>query len=678
MPEATVDKERYEILDELGRGGMATVFRAYDGVAEDEVAIKVIHRRFADDEAMVEAFQREAALMQQIDHQGVVRVFGTTEIDGRAAIVMELLDGGVLRDRILATGGFDEDQALPVMEQILEALSAVHQAGMVHRDVKPHNVVFDGQGRPKLIDFGIGQAQELLEIEAAGQVGTVEYMAPEQIDGMAVDGRADLYAAGIMFFELLCGHVPYRADSAAAVMRMHRDAEVPDPRFFEPQISERVAQVIIKALAKHPADRFSRADEMRAVLNGEQESLPPVRVHREWTRLVELYDSHGQMAADPERDGHEWVVFSGTIEAAQIDRLNNQFYAIERVEREYDRSYGVSMSDRVGWRLSDFLRDIHRTLLAPHSSPGINAGPGVSVSEPLPDTDRANQLRREGIARGLTRQGAEKLVGHLESLGATVRIAKTARFSKGDSWLTRFLLDKGTILGICLIFGMPPLLWLLLFVSDPAYAISVDLVVWPALLVAVMAGIMVAYVSAGPWIQRTSPLSMGSSNYRLDFTQAPQLTDRTGLVGLRQLELVRAIQSPRAAASFERAVSLTMHAAEVAPELHEGHPDRMLDELSDLGDKVVRAEEIVATIRPADLASRIRRLDRQIAGSDDRDEIDELMEEKARLRRQLEDRDEAQENLEGLAQQLLDRASRLEEVIGPRLSKRELARREAK
>ena len=151
---------RYRLREVLGRGGIAEVYRAYDEAAEMDVAIKVLHDFLADDEGMIEAFEREAFLMRSVDHRGVVQIYGTTEVEGRPAIVMELCDGGDLHERIARRGVFSEEDAIGIISGILEALAACHEQGIIHRDIKPHNVMFDATDRPKLIDFGIAQAED--------------------------------------------------------------------------------------------------------------------------------------------------------------------------------------------------------------------------------------------------------------------------------------------------------------------------------------------------------------------------------------------------------------------------------------------------------------------------------------------------------------------------------------
>lgn len=404
--DAASSSHRYALKEVIGRGGMATVYRAFDEAAEMDVAIKILHEHLIDDAAMVEALQREAAVMRRVDHPGVVDVYATVEIDGRPGIAMELCEGGDLRRRLARRGSFDEDEALDIVIPLLDTLAACHEEGLVHRDVKPHNVVFDDRENPRLIDFGIGQAEELMAADEAGQVGTVEYMAPERIDGLAIDGRSDLYSVGVLLFELLCGHVPYRAESASEVLRMHREADVPDARVFEPAVSAPVAEAIMCAMAKQPEKRFDHPEQMVAALRGEDATDSEIPGHSSWKALREHYGAHSSLGASAEGSGEEWVIYVPP-------------HLVEEGARQ-----GADYAAAIGELIDDY-------------------GPYLTVADDEGHTvdsgGRGQELvARYGIARGLSRQGAEALTKRLEHHNLLVRFNRRVRHRRRESpWTIR-------------------------------------------------------------------------------------------------------------------------------------------------------------------------------------------------------------------------------------------------
>lgn len=270
----------YTIQSLLGQGGMASVYRARQENLDRDVAVKVLPPWFAADRSFVERFNQEARLVARLSHPNIVTVHDANEHNGHLYIVMQLVDSGTLKhrlDQLQAQGKtLDVSEASRIFTQLASALSYAHDKGIIHRDIKPVNVLMDRSGRPILSDFGIAKALEdtkALTRHGAG-VGTPEYMSPEQCRGVAVDGRADIYALGVMLFEALTGRLPFQGDNYPALAHSHVYETPPHPSAINPTIDPTIAQVILTALEKHPAQRYQRASDMAEALERAVYSLP--------------------------------------------------------------------------------------------------------------------------------------------------------------------------------------------------------------------------------------------------------------------------------------------------------------------------------------------------------------------------------------------------------------------
>ena len=213
----TVVDERYKVLNRIGSGGMADVYCAEDLQLGRRVALKLLYRRFAEDEEFVERFRREASSAAGLQHPNVVAVFDRGEFDGTYYIAMEYLEGRSLKQVVRQEGALDPDRAIDLVIQILKAARFAHRRGIVHRDIKPHNVIVDDEGRAKVTDFGIARAGASDMTETGSIMGTAQYLSPEQAQGHPVDARADLYSIGVVLYELLTGRVPFDAESAVTI-----------------------------------------------------------------------------------------------------------------------------------------------------------------------------------------------------------------------------------------------------------------------------------------------------------------------------------------------------------------------------------------------------------------------------------------------------------------------------
>ena len=631
---------RYTLGEVLGRGGMATVFRADDRQRGSSVAIKVLHPHLSGDEAMEEAFYREAELMKSLASPGVVEVFETTEIDGRPAIVMELLEGKTVRQWLAIEGTLSEEQALQVVRPVLEVLIEAHDRGIVHRDVKPDNILLDGQGMPRLIDFGIGQAEELVELANAGQIGTVEYMAPERIDGLAIDGRSDLYSTAVMLFELLCGHLPYRADSAAAVMKMHRNAEVSDPSFFAPEISPHLRQAIMIALAKYPEQRFDSAEEMLAMIEGRSDAgdREEIADHERWIALVESEELAHIMAAPVEEEGYEWVVFVPRPDEVFQHEGRRKFAAIRSILMDHGRFLQI---------------------------PVAQAKQGAEET-----LEWTRLMQHNGVARGLSRKGAELVVEALEDAGIPSRHARRPRKRRREGRLVQ-LVGASQVGNIML--GALLILWAAFFlVAREGYAGSPPAWLDPAFVVfTITLGLSVGWFGT-PAMAREFWYCRFSRAFLLDFCNPRRQRGRQRdeeseqIVGADHLHLARQMRSSRIRASFERGLNLSLHLLDFLEDT--GLPGRpqveaAIKELTELARELIEVEERIALVRPGELVSQIRALERQIADATDADDVGSAIERKSSLQDQLKARDKARHRQQLLAQHLLALTTDLEGML---------------
>jgi serine/threonine-protein kinase len=257
---------RYEVLAVLGRGGMGTVYSARDRVIDETVALKVLRPEIADSPEFNQRFLNEVRLARRVTHPIVCRIHEYGEDGGLRFLVMELVKGQDLR-RLLATGPLTPERALEIAIQAADGLQAIHTAGIIHRDLKTANLMVDGAGGIKLMDFGIAKPVEGGDKAAPSGyiVGTPEYMSPEQGRGRSVDARSDIYSLGVVVYELFTGRVPFHADTPIATLMMHVEAP---PPLDDPALPPAVVVVLRRALAKDPGDRYPSAEAMADALRG--------------------------------------------------------------------------------------------------------------------------------------------------------------------------------------------------------------------------------------------------------------------------------------------------------------------------------------------------------------------------------------------------------------------------
>ena len=283
---------RYEIIRNIGEGGMANVYLAYDIILNRNVAVKVLRGDLADDEKFVRRFQREANSASSLHHPNIVEMYDVGEDDGKYYIVMEFLDGRTLKSLIKRRGALTVLEVIDIMTQLTSAIACAHDKYIIHRDIKPQNVMILEDGKVKITDFGIAMALNSQDLTQTNSVmGSVHYLAPEQASGGASTIKCDIYSLGILMFELLTGKVPFKGENAVEIAIKHMKDPIPSVRSYNEEIPQSIENIVLKACAKNPRNRYDSVNEM---YNDIVHSLDDE--HRSDQRLIYKY---------PERDVDE-------------------------------------------------------------------------------------------------------------------------------------------------------------------------------------------------------------------------------------------------------------------------------------------------------------------------------------------------------------------------------------
>ncbi len=305
--------ERYKIIKSIGEGGMANVYLAYDTILEREVAVKILRGDLAEDEKFVRRFQREANSASSLKHPNIVEVYDVGEDNGKYFIVMEYINGKTLKSLIKKRGVLTVEEVIDIMLQLTSAVSCAHDSYIIHRDIKPQNVMILEDGRVKITDFGIAMALNNNELTQTNSVmGSVHYLPPEQANGSGSTIKSDIYSLGILMFELLTGKLPFKGENAVEIAIKQMREPIPSVCEISPDIPQIVENVILRACAKNPKNRYDSAREMYEDL---KTCLDPVR--RDEKRIVYKY---------PENDLEETKVMPN------LSRLNNHINETEEVE----------------------------------------------------------------------------------------------------------------------------------------------------------------------------------------------------------------------------------------------------------------------------------------------------------------------------------------------------------
>lgn len=273
QPGSLVDS-RYKVAQRIGSGGMADVYLCQDQHLNRQVALKVMHERFAADKQFVERFEREAQAAAGLQHKNVVGVYDRGKVDSTYYIAMEYLPGRTLKDVVNAMGALDPKLAIHLVQQVLAAEKFAHSRGIVHRDIKPQNVMIDDEWNAKVTDFGIAHNPVAGDVTQTGQmIGTAQYISPEQAQGKPISSASDIYSTGAVLYELLTGKVPFDGESSVAIALKHINGPTPRPSAVNPAVPPVLDAVVLKAMAKSPVERYASAEEFDTALENAKNAL---------------------------------------------------------------------------------------------------------------------------------------------------------------------------------------------------------------------------------------------------------------------------------------------------------------------------------------------------------------------------------------------------------------------
>jgi len=327
-------KERYDVLSELGRGGMGIVYKVHDRITEETVALKVLKPEIAADPGAMERFKNELRLGRRITHNNVCRTYEFSLAAGCAYITMEFVDGESLRNVIARFGGLPVRKAIQIALQICSGLREAHNQGIVHRDLKPENIMIDSSGNAKIMDFGIARLATTALTQGTVAVGTPAYMAPEQVEGKNVDARTDIYALGLVLYEMFTGRPAFVADTPVAML-VKQFSETPlPPRKIEPTIPPRIEDAIIRCLEKSPGERFPAVDNL-------------ITIFEKANREDFLQENRVVLSAPPKTSKKSKLPEEGNPHSSSIDRL---VFEIEQRCPQLKKEFG---SGTVNFRTPD-------------------------------------------------------------------------------------------------------------------------------------------------------------------------------------------------------------------------------------------------------------------------------------------------------------------------------------
>ena len=278
---------RYELVEKIGTGGMAIVYRAKDSLLSREVAVKILQPQFADNEKAVKRFRHEAKSVASLNHPNIINIFDIGQDDELEYIVMEYITGQDLKEKISQEGKFNPAKAIKIIKEVCQALIKAHRNNIIHCDIKPHNILLTSDERVKVTDFGIAQAvTDATMVHTESIVGSAHYLSPEQARGSKVTTKSDLYSLGIVLYELVTGELPFEGDNSVSVALKHVKEQPPSPVEYNQDLSPKLVDVILKLLAKNPSDRYNSANELLKDLKEVDESLEGLEISNQETMVI--------------------------------------------------------------------------------------------------------------------------------------------------------------------------------------------------------------------------------------------------------------------------------------------------------------------------------------------------------------------------------------------------------
>lgn len=612
---------RFQIVAKLGQGGMATVYLARDLTAHNQVALKVLFPHLRDDELVVERFRREIAAVRRIGHKNVISIFDLIETERLLCLVLEHHPGLDLKQLIRRRGPLPQAEVVCIADQVLQGLAVAHQQGVVHRDIKPHNILVSDDGVARIADFGLARVDDLLGVTTHTMtLGTPEYLPPELLSSPVVDGRADIYSLGVTLFEALTGRLPFRASSPMLLLRMHQEERVPDPRSILEDLDEHLCQVIQRAMAKDPLERFATAEQMRqALLNPQTLQLLAATVEEAHCGNCDAPQVPGLPVCS--ECGHE------LLQIATVDRGGYRVFLPRRHSWTVaSRSYGDDLT----------FEQKHRLIQEVEAAAG---------EVQLKDKKLDRRLRQLPVvvADHLDQESARLLGKQLELAGLPVKVRRRGLWG-GVAHFLRFM-RLPTAAGIG--FVTLVVTWLLTMIVDPGPPVVASF--------AGLIGFVLGLVLDTRW--RSLPLALyrGERGHRLAQDALLQRVGET-LPQLRSSRL-RSLVRKLLLRGLELRTRLERN-PQLRPELA-AELEQLLTLVLVTAQRSGALESELALLDAAEICEQIKVVDEKISQEQTVDRTQDLIDQKARLKNLLGELDDKQQEQARLVGRLLDVAAQL-------------------
>ncbi len=605
--------DRFELRERVGQGGMATVYLAFDKVARCDVALKILHPHLRQDPLITERFRREIAAARRIASPHAIPVFDI--IEEPLALVMAFCPGIDLKRALRRQGPMAPEAVIRIGDQLLDALAAAHDQGIVHRDVKPHNVLIDDQGDAHLTDFGLARVDDLVSVTTHTMtLGTPEYMAPELLDGTLVDGRADLYSLGATLYEALTGKLPFTASSPMELLRLHDTQPPPDPRRLKPDTPAPLADALLRAMAKDPDDRFPTAADMRRALRAHVDQppkLPPA--------------SPCLKCRAPIPPGLTLCVECGHT-AIQIGRTPG-------------RGWGVLVRKASQEKLRD--NEDTLTFQQKHATCETLKNLGGHIGDDGLKLDKRLRLPPVIAADRLVERDALLIFEALKARDVPVKL-----LSPSSPWRILHFVARSNAPAAA-------------FIALIGFAITFTIIKGTALVPLAAVGWIAALLLMSFWGYRhaTRPLAL--------FTNARAAHRHNAALSQRARQTFEDIRSPRLRQLARRILTRGL-ALQSDLALRRDVPDQMSQEVEEammrsmtVVSRIATLEAEIAARTPAELHEEMETLNERMAAEDDMDEVEAIIHRKVALTSELADMDARQAELSRCASRLLEASSQL-------------------